>query len=414
MNAVLRIADLEDPTFDPFMTDDVVFGDTADLHKRLAELRRQASVHSVEYRRIFSPYPDVTLGQFKHFTVLGYDDVATVFDNPDIFSNRAWIYNIGESFGRSISTMDAPEHTRYRRIFQKIFLPQNIAKWGATVVEPVIDELMNEFALRGSADLVAEFTLHYPFRIIYRQLGLPPEEARTFHKLAITQTVVAVDLEHAREASAKLGDYFGALLERRRSAPGDDLVSLLVQAEVDGEKLPDEVVISFIRQLVNAGGDTTYRTTSSLLVGLLTNPEQLEAVRLNRALIPQAIEEVMRWEGTVTMGHRMTTRDTVLGGVSIPAGSVIDVIGGSANRDESKFPDPDSFNIFRERRFRHFGFAAGPHVCIGQHLARLEMTRALTAILDRLPNLRLDPSKPPPAILGFMMRVPRHIHVLFG
>jgi cytochrome P450 len=414
MNAVLRLADIDDPTFDPFMSDDMVFGDTVDMHVRVAEKRRQASVHPLEFRTWFSPYTDVTLKGFEHFTVLGYDDVATVYNNPDLFSNKAWIHSIGVAFGNSITIMDAPEHTRYRRIFQKIFLPQNIITWGKTVVDPVLDELMGKFMGRGGADLVEDFALHFPFWIVYRQLGLPLEDVRVFHKLAVAQTVVMLDVAHAQEANRKLGDYFTALIEQRRAHPGDDLVSLLVQAEVEGEKLPDDIVISFLRQLVNAGGDTTYRTTSSLLVGLLSNPDQLEALRTDRSLIPQAIEEVMRWEGTVTFGYRLVTRDTVLGGVSIPAGSIVDMVGASANHDETKFTDPDKFDIFRERRTRHFGFGAGPHICIGQHLARLEMTRALTAILDRLPNLRLDPAKAPPQVRGFMMRVPRQLHVLFG
>jgi cytochrome P450 len=414
MSTVRQIEDIDDPNFNPFLSDEISFGDIVDLHARLTQLRKEASVHSTEYRMLFSPYPDLTLGQFKHYTVLGYDEVAQVYNDPATFSNGAWLYNIGLTFGRSISTMDAPEHPRYRRIFQKIFLPQNVSKWSTSLIDPVVSGLIGGFIDRGAADLVQEFTLHYPFQIIYRQLGLPSEDVKTFHKLAIAQQVITVDFEHATEASKKLGTYFQNLIEERRRNPGEDLVSLLGTAEVDGERLPDEILISFLRQLVTAAGDTTYRTLSSLLVGLLTNPDQLQAVTNDRGLVPQAIEEALRWEGTVTLGHRMTTRDTILGGVSIPSGSVIDVIAGSANRDETKFPDPDRFNIFRERKHRHFGFAAGPHVCIGQHLARLEMNRAIEAILDRLPNLRLDPEKPAPVIKGFMMRVPEHVYVRFG
>ncbi|HSV36592.1 MAG TPA: cytochrome P450, partial [Ramlibacter sp.] len=181
----------------------------------------------------------------------------------------------------------------------------------------------------------------------------------------------------------------------------------------DGDALPEEVLVSFLRQLVNAGGDTTYRGTSILLVGLLGNPEQLDAVRCDRALIPQAIDEALRWDGPVLMQSRTAARDTELGGMHIPANALIGVLAGSANRDPSRYPDPDKFDIFRERKHRHFAFAYGPHVCIGQHLARVEMTRALHAILDRLPNVRLDPDMPPPEVRGTMMRVPRHIHVVF-
>ncbi|MFV0409348.1 MAG: cytochrome P450, partial [Paracoccus sp. (in: a-proteobacteria)] len=320
----------------------------------------------------------------------------------------------GISFGRSISTMDAPEHPRFRRIFQKAFLPQTVAAWGDEIVDPVVSDLMDKFVGRGEADLVQEFTLHYPFHIIYRQLALPPEDVGIFHKLAIAQTVVAVDVEHGVEASRKLGAYFKSLIAERRENPGDDLISALAHAEVDGDYLPGEVLISFLRQLVNAAGDTTYRATSVLLSALLRHPEQLEAIRQDRSLIPQAIEEAVRWDGPVLMQSRYTSTATTLGGVEIPAGAFIDVVAGSANRDGTKFPDPDQFDIFRKPQHRHFAFAFGPHVCIGQHLARVEMTRALTAILDKLPNLRLDPDKPAPEIHGSMMRVPHSIHVQFG
>src|SRR4030095_12699116 len=154
--------------------------------------------------------------------------------------------------------------------------------------------------------------------------------------------------------------------------------------------------VSFLRQLINAAGDTTYRATSILLAGLLTHPDQFDAVRRDRSLIPQAIEEALRWDGPVLVASRTAARDTRLGGIDIPRDAILAVASGSANRDPSRYADPDAFDIFRKRGHRHFAFAYGPHVCIGQHLARVEMTRALNAVLDRLPGLRLDPDMPPP------------------
>ncbi len=413
MNAVRRLEDFDDPQFDPFIADEAMFGSSPDPYPKLAELRRQGPVHALNYRVWMGEPADLTSADVEHFTVVGYEEVAKVLGDPETFSNKAYLRNLGISFGRSVSTMDAPEHPRFRKIFQKAFLPNVVSKWGESVVDPVIGSLMDRFMGRGSADLVQEFTIHYPFQIVYRQLGLPPEESRTFHKLAIAQTLVGVDIPHGTEASRKLGAYFSALIEERRRNPGTDLVSVLALAEADGERLPEDVVISFLRQLVNAGGDTTYRGTSVLLTGLLSNPDQLQAVRDNRALVAPAIEEALRWDGPVLIQTRMAARDVELGGVKIPAGSFLDVAAGAANRDPRRFPEPDQFNIFRKPEHRHFAFAYGPHVCIGQHLARVEMTRALNAILDRLPNLRLDPDKPAPQIRGIMMRVPKHIHVRF-
>lgn len=415
MSAIRPIEQFDDPTFDPFLEDALVFGDHLDPYPKIAQLRQEGAVLQGEYRVLMGLWPDVTApADAQHYCVLGYDEVAQVLGDPQTFGNHAYTYNLGISFGRSISTMDAPEHPRFRRIFQKAFLPQTVAAWGETLVDPVVHDLMAQFADRGEADLVQAFTLHYPFHIIYRQLALPPGDIATFHKLAIAQTVVAVDPDHGTEASRKLGNYFKGLVDERRRNPGDDLVSALAQAEVDGEQLPEEVLISFLRQLVNAAGDTTYRATSVLLSALLNHPDQLEAIRQDRSLIPQAIEEAVRWDGPVLMQSRYANKAVTLGGVDIPQGAFIDVIAGSANRDESKFPDPDRFDIFRKPQHRHFAFAFGPHVCIGQHLARVEMTRALNAILDTLPNLRLDPDKPAPQIRGAMMRVPHSIHVKFG
>ena len=414
MSALPRIQDFDDSAFDPFIADAAMFGDIADPYRAIAELRKQGPVIKGAYREMLGQPADLTSSHLPHYSIFGYDEVAQVLNDPVHFSNKGYAFNLGITFGRSVSTMDAPEHARFRRIFQKAFLPNIVSKWGDTLVDPVVAELMDRFVPRGRADLVQEFTLHYPFHVIYRQLGLPPEDVKTFHKLAIAQTVVSFDHAHGTEASQKLGVYFKAMLDKRRARQeGDDLVTLLAHAEAEGERLPEEVVISFLRQLVNAGGDTTYRGTSVLLTALLQSPDQLEAVRKDRSLIPQAIEEALRWDGPVLMQTRMTTEDVTLAGVHIPAGSVIDVVAGSANRDPAKFPDPDRFDLFRPRGMRHFAFASGPHICIGQHLARVEMTRALNAILDRLPNLRLDASMPPPQIRGGMMRVPEHLHVLF-
>ena len=413
MNAVTRLADFDDPTFDPFIADELMFGECLDPYPKLAALRAQGPVHKIDYRVLMGEPRDMTALDYEHWLVVGYDEVTRCLTEVENFSNQAYQLNLGISFGRSVSTMDPPEHGRYRRIFQKAFLPQTVAKWGESVVDPVVGDLMAKFRGRGAADLVQEFTLHYPFHIIYRQLALPPEEAPTFHKLAIAQTVVIFDVAHGTEASRKLGVYFKALLEERRRHPGDDLVSVLAQAEVDGEKLPEEILISFLRQLVNAGGDTTYRGTSILLAGLLSNPDQLAAVAQDRSLVPQAIEEALRWDGPVLLQTRMAARDVEIGGHTIPKGAIVGVAAGAANRDPARFPNPDVFDIFRKPQHKHLAFAYGPHVCIGQHLARVEMTRALNAILDNLKNLRLDPERSAPEIRGIMMRVPKHLHVRF-
>jgi cytochrome P450 len=414
VTAVAGIVDFDDPTFDPFAADEAAFGDIADTYQRLERLRSQAPVHRGDVFSLMKLTPNSNLADTKQFTVLGYKEVSEINGDPETYSNDAYQNLLGLTFGRSLTVMNPPEHARYRRIFQRAFLPGIVNRWGDTLVAPVVNALIDKFADRGHADLVTEFAMLYPFQIIYRQLELPQSDIATFHKLAVSQTLTINDLtRYGQEASAKLGAYFRRLMAERRAHPGEGLIDLLLQAEVDGEKLPEDVIVSFLRQLINAAGDTTYRSTGTMFVGLLSSPEQYAEVCADRALVANAIEETLRWDGPVVMVYRTATRATVLGGVDIPAGATLGVIVGAANRDPQVFADPDRFDIHRGRS-RHFAFGYGPHVCIGQHLARLEMTRALNAIMDRLPNLRLDPDKPPPEVRGGVMRTPREVFVRFG
>ena len=405
-----RIQEFDDPNYDPFSADDINFGDIADPYPKMHELRAKGAVHEGSYRELMG-LPYASTGDYRTFMVVGTLEIEQVFADPETFSNTVYVNNVGLSFGRAISAMDDPEHIAYRQIFQKAFLPQYVREWGTTIVDPVVRSVMAAFLPEGKADLIAQFTRLYPFEVIYAQLDLPREDVRIFHRLAIGQTDF-VNIDKAIEAGKKLGKYFRGLVDKRRQRPRNDLISILSQSEVDGEYLPEEVLISFLRQLMNAAGDTTYRGTSVLLTALLRNIDQLEALRANRDLIPRAIEEALRWDGPVAVLPRLVLKDVELGGTQIPAGSVVDIFSGAANRDPKIWPDPDKFDILRDPK-AHFAFARGGHICIGRHLARIEMTRALNAILDKMPNLRCDPDLPPAVIQGCLMRVPRHLHVTF-
>jgi cytochrome P450 len=230
----------------------------------------------------------------------------------------------------------------------------------------------------------------------------------------VSQTfAIASFVEDAQEAGENLADYFRCLIAERRKAPGDDMVSQLIATEVDGETLDEEILVAFLRHILNASGDTTYRTTGSMLTALLSDPALLATIRQDRELIPLAIEETLRWEGPVVANFRYLTREIEMAGVKMEAGSVVHAVHGSANRDETHFPDPDKFDIYRSRKYRHFAFGGGPHLCVGMHLARLQIREAVSALIDRLPNLRLDPDLPPPTIRGFHFRTPDALNVLF-
>lgn len=413
MSVIEPIEDLEDRTFDPYLADDLIFGSNADPYRDTIEgLLAQGPVVEGNYRELVGSPPQPGDEGKPHFMVLSHAAVDEVLNDAVTFSNKAFEPTLGRGFGHTVTVMDPPEHTKYRKILQRAFRPKVITQWGSDIVGPVIEELMSTFRETGQAELVERFARPYPFNVIYRMLGLPPEDIETFYKLTVAQIVFYPTEDNAVDASAKLGRYFAKMIEHRRADPGGDVVSVVATAEVDGEYLPDDVAISFLRQLINAGGDTTFRTTTALLTGLLTNPDQLEAVRADRSLVPQAIEEALRWDGPVLSSSRLTTRPVEIQGVPVPQGALLDMLYGAANHDPAVFDDPHAYNIFRDR-YRHFGFAFGAHNCLGQQLARLEMTRALNAVLDQLPNVRLDPGYPTPHMVGAMMRTPRQLHVVF-
>jgi cytochrome P450 len=181
------------------------------------------------------------------------------------------------------------------------------------------------------------------------------------------------------EAGESLAVYFRCLVEQRRKHLGSDLISQLILTQIGDESLDDEVLIAFLRHILNAAADTSYRTTGCLLVALFSDAELLSEVRNEPNLIPLAIEEVLRWEGPVASNFRTLTRDHTLAGVSMRAGSVIYVAQGSANRDEAQFEHPERFDLRRNRGVRHLGFGSGPHTCVGMHLARVQIRVAVRA-----------------------------------
>jgi len=415
MGHIPKLQDFEDPNYNPTFSDELAFGEVLDPYPLLHEIAARGVVQEGNFRTLQDMTPDLTIGDKRVFIVFGYDEIREVMSNTENFCSQHHREGLAQTFGsHSLTVLDPPDHTRYRRIFQKAFLPHVVGAWSDEYVEPVINDLISRFESNGRCDLMTEFVRPYPFEIIYRQLKLPADEAKIFYRLAIALTLVFVDPLPGKEAHEKLGAYFLSAIENRRREPGTDLISVLATTELDGEYLPDEVLLSFFRQLMNAAGDTTYRSTGNMLVGLLSErPDQLEMLKKDRSLIAKAIEETLRWEAPVNMSNRMVKRDTVLGRVKMPAGSIVQVILGIANRDPAIFPNPDAFDIMRTPARPHMAFAAGPHICLGQHLARLEMTRAMNILLDRLPKLRLDADYPKPEIRGNMMRVPRSIRVRF-
>lgn len=396
--------DLED--FGSF--DDVVSGDVRDPYTELARLRREEPVQRIDTSAMPGEEGKPVFIVYRH------EEVAQMLRDNETFSSSIIIDAFGDVLGKHVMLgMDEPEHGRHRSLVSKALSQKALARWEDELVGRVGNELIDRFADRGRADLVKEFTFPYPTQIIAGLLGLPQEDYSQFQRWSISLLSFTINPERGRAASETLREYFTPILAARRKEQRDDLISGLAQAEIDGEKLSDEEIFSFLRLLLPAGVETTYRSLGNLLFGLLSNPDQLDAVRADRSLLPQAIEEAVRWEPPLLTITRVATRDTELAGVKIPAGSSVMPMLGAANRQDDRYPDPDRFDIFRQAR-AHIGFGYGVHVCIGMHLARLEMRVALNLLFDRLPRLRLDPEGDDPHIRGQVFRSPTSLPVLFG
>lgn len=345
------------------------------------------------------------------YAAVSFDAVNRVFRDGKVFNSKIYDSTIGLFIGPTILAMEGKPHWEHRNLVSAAFKSRSLARWEPEIVRPVVDSLIDEFIAEGEADLVRDFTFEFPTRVISRLLGLPEEDLPWFRARAVELISYTVKYKRAFEASAALKDYFLAQIEKRRSTPTDDIIGDLVSAEIDGERLTDEAIFSFLRLLLPAGLETTYRSSGNLLYLLLTHRDQFDAVNADHELIGQAIEEGLRYETPLTTVQRFATEDTEIDGVPIPAGSVIDVCIGSANRDENRWERAEEFDIFR-KRVPHLSFAAGEHTCMGLHLARMETRVAVETLLTRLTDIELH-TDTDPHIHGQPFRSPTAIPVTF-
>jgi len=406
--------DSPEASYDPMAQFAELAGDVRDPYPMFAGIRAETPVMHVELG---------TGGRYRHdekapritslFTVTSHELAQQVLTDNVRFSSAANAMTIGQVMGRTILEMDPPDHQRHRALVAKAFRARVLDQWRDAIIGATVNELIDAFAGDGHADLIPQLTFPFPVRVIARVLGLPEADWPRFLRLSTQLIAVMRNWEGAIAASRELRGYFGDIIaDRRRNTRDDDLVSQLIAAEVDGRRLSDEEIYPFLLLLLPAGAETTYRSSSNLLFGLLSDPGQLEAVRNDRGLVPQAIEEALRWETPLLTVARSATEDVELGGVRIPAGSFVAVSLGAANRDPERYPDPDTFDVGREDK-QHISFGDGAHKCLGMHLARMEMRVLLNAVLDRLSGLRLDPDADDPHIHGLIFRSPPNLPVRF-
>jgi cytochrome P450 len=402
----------EAPVFDPFeLPDTIQLGGVDDPYPYLADARRRGSV-LLEW-----PFPEdiaAADGGFEpSFGVFGHDEVVAVLRDHETYSSKVLAEIMAPMLGHTMIAMDEPEHRDHRAVVAPAFRPKLLARWEQQLVRRVVDELIDTFAPVGRADLVRCLTFAFPVRVIARILGLPERDSPQFQRWSLELISVVVNWDRGIAASNALREYFVEQVSERRGRPRDDLISELVDAEVDGHRLTDEEIFSFLRLLLPAGIETTYRSLGNLLFALLTHPDQLDELVQRPELRASAIEEGLRWESPVVLLPRRSVRDTELAGTEIPAGRDLNVFIGSANRDERRYSEPDRFDTHRTP-VPHASFGSGPHMCLGMHLARMETRVALEGVLERLPDLHLDPAAPHPRVVGTAFRSPDSLPVCFA
>lgn len=362
----------------------------------------------------------------KTFTVFNYKDVMTVMRDAECFTSGFIAEGLGAFFdGLILTGMDGEQHKKMRALLQPIFMPKVVNSWRDSKMDPIVrKEFLEPLVPSKKADLM-DFGLYFPIRLIYALIGFPDDEPEKIKQYAAWALAILagpqVDPEKAQEARKAAmhaaESLYHAVKEsvvkvRAEGTKGNDLISRLIHAEFEGRFLDDHEIATFIRSLLPAAGETTTRTFGSLMVLLLERPDLLEEVRNDRSLVGAAIDEAVRYEPVATFKVRQASRDVELSGVNIPSGAMVQCIVSSANRDEEAFDNADQFDIRRKNK-PSFGFGFGPHMCIGQFIAKTELSVALNAVLDLFPNIRFDPDQPKPVIKGAQLRGPHTLPVVW-
>lgn len=347
----------------------------------------------VTKERLIDPYPDYKNWRENNpiwwaedvnaWVVSRYKDVHIVLKNPKLFSSAA----MGErdhEISLPLLTDDPPRHTKLRAIMNKAFTSRAI-KLMENEVRNMSNDLLDKLDISKPVDIAHEFTIPLPISVISQLMGIPFERKDDFKRWsdALTGTGSETEIEKRMPEIINMRNYFLSLIPLRKESPGDDLISKVVNAEVDGETLDEITIAGFNMLLLIAGNETTTNLLSNMLNHISYNPNIWEELRQNKDLVDAAIEETLRFDSPVHWVSRRATKDTELSGQIIKKGENVFAIMGSANRDSSHYENPDEFRLDRKQNKDHHTFGHGIHFCMGAPLARLEGKYALEGLLNR-------------------------------
>ncbi|WP_055567666.1 cytochrome P450 family protein [Streptomyces atriruber] len=354
----------------------------SDPYSVYAHLREQRPVHRV---------PTHDAGDV--WLIVGHAEARAALTDPrlrnDIRHSSSWQDDGGNAIGLNMLQTDPPHHTRLRRLVAREFTARRIEALRPRI-EQLTNELLDAMLPLGKADLVEAFAMPLPMAVICELLGVPAADRDQF-RIWSGEIVFPSSAEAAGAAVHGMTGYLAQLIEGKRNSADEDLLGALVRTmDEDGDSLSPEEMLGMAFLLLVAGHETTVNLISNGTCALLRHPEQLAALRADPALIDDAVEEMLRYDGpSHSTAHRFAAEDVEIAGTVIPAGDPVLVLLAAANRDPDRFPDPDRFDITRDAR-GHLGFSHGVHHCLGAPLARLEATIALRALLERCPDLALD------------------------
>jgi cytochrome P450 len=365
------------------------------------------------YDRIRSTLPVLREPRSGVWMVFDYDGVNRVLTDHATFSSARgpdWII-----------FMDPPRHTKLRALISRAFTPRSTANLEPRIRE-ISRQLLDRAIERGEMDLAADFSVPLPMAVIAEMLGIPVEDRPRFVRwndvlLNMSYTIPGGEGKDAAIAdffavTAEMDAYLAGVLDQRRAEPRDDLLTRLMQAEVDGERLTQSEMLGFFQGLLLAGSETTMNLINLAVLCFLEHPEQLALLRSRPDLLPSAIEEVLRYRSPLQWMYRYTTRDVELHGEVIPARKLVLAVIGSANRDPRHFPDPNRFDITRDPN-PHIAFGHGVHFCMGAPLARLEAKIALSDLLERCKGLRRASDEPWQPRKGLHVHGPARLPIRF-
>ncbi|PNI09755.1 cytochrome P450 [Arthrobacter sp. AFG7.2] len=358
----------------------------------------QSAEHQLDpfphYERMRETAPVFYDEQSGSWHVFRYHDVQRALSDYATFSSHMGgddVEGTGQLFASSLIATDPPRHRQLRSLVTQAFTPKAVDAL-APRIAGLTDELLEGIVGRGSADLIQELAYPLPVIVISELMGIPAEDRERFKHwsdVIVSQTRTGSASESHYAANMEMTEYFLALIDQRRSRPGQDLISTLLGAEIDGQKLSVPELLGFCALLLVAGNETTTNLIGNAVLCLTEHPGTMDRLLKEPALLPQTIEEVLRFRSPVQSMYRSTVTETTLGDELIPAGAPVVAWIGSANRDEVQFQRAAEFDVDRSQN-RHLAFGHGIHFCLGAPLARLEARIALEALLSRLPGLSLD------------------------